>query len=296
MEKKTLQVIDDAGKRLDVFLSLMYPEYSRGYFQKLIRDGLVRVNGDKTLPSRKLRHEDRVDVSFVSLRKNLHEEDIPLDIIFEDDDIMVINKQAGLVVHPACGHESGTLLNALSGYAKGRFSPLLVHRLDKDTSGIMVVAKTEKAKNSLVKQFQKRSIKKTYYTIVKGEIRERKGRIEAPLGRSSQDRKRIVVGPLSSKNAVTVFEIVKRNKKYSFLKVFPLTGRTHQIRSHLKYIGHPVVGDAFYGGPVKIDDKVFKRQMLHAYSISFTHPSTSRRLQFTADIPEDMKDCWNKGI
>jgi 23S rRNA pseudouridine1911/1915/1917 synthase len=199
-----------------------------------------------------------------------------------------------MVVHPACGHYDDTVLNALYAHAGGKFIPFLVHRLDKDTSGILVIAKNEKAKNSLVKQFEKRAVKKVYMTAVKGNINEDRGRIEAPLGRSPNDRKKIVVGPLAKKNSVTEFKVLFRSRDYSVLEVYPLTGRTHQIRSHMVYIGHPVIGDIYYGGPASSAGRTFVRQMLHARRISFTHPTTGKKVEFEAPVPDDMKGLYNE--
>lgn len=285
---------NDGSERLDVFLSRKYADYSRGYFQRLIKNGNVLLNGKAVLPSRDIKPGDTVSLDFIEEKKEIVSEKIDFGIIYEDGDILVLNKPAGLVVHPACGHQSGTLLNALFGHANGKYAPLMVHRLDKDTSGLMVVAKNERAKKSLVKQFQKRAVKKTYLAAVKGFISEKHGYIEAPLGRSPQDRKKIVVGPLSKKEAVTEFTVIKAGKEFSLLEVRPLTGRTHQIRSHLAYIEHPVVGDAVYGGPLEAGGKEFKRQMLHAYRIRFMHPTKGKQVEFTAELPKDMS-IFNKG-
>ncbi|MCB4791098.1 MAG: RluA family pseudouridine synthase [Elusimicrobia bacterium] len=284
----------ETKERIDLYLSTKYKEYSRGYFQKLISSGNIKVNGRNIVPSYRLKNSDEIEFDFVSETRKLLEEDIPLNIIHEDKDILVVNKTGGLVVHPACGHKSGTLLNALFGHAKGRYSPQLVHRLDKDTSGAIVVAKNEKAKNSLVKQFQHRDVKKKYLVIVRGKIVEDKGRINAPLGRALGDRKRIVVGPEARKKSVTEFKVLKRTKNYTMLEVYPVTGRTHQIRSHLVYIGHPVLGDEFYGGPKSIEGIELGRQMLHSCYLSFTHPKTSKKVEYNAPMPEDMDKVWKK--
>jgi 23S rRNA pseudouridine1911/1915/1917 synthase len=287
--QKTITVEDNEGDRLDVFLTRKFPESSRSYIQRLINSGDVKLNGSATSSSHSVKIGEQVSLVFHEKISEAVAQDIPLNIIHEDRDILIINKPAGLVVHPACGHESGTLVNAILGYSKGKFQPLLVHRLDKDTSGVMIVAKNERARTSIVKQFQKRVVKKTYLLIAEGRINEKKGSIDAPLGRSLQDRKKIVVGPLSKKESVTEFEVIERTANYTLVKAHPLTGRTHQIRSHFAYIGHPIVGDETYGGRIVIDNKKFKRQMLHAYTISFTHPSLHKTISFQAPVPGDMK-------
>jgi 23S rRNA pseudouridine1911/1915/1917 synthase len=293
---KTLTVGEKVKSRIDVFLSGKFPDYSRGYFQKLIKNGDVKLNGSEIMPSHALKPGDSIIVEFVVEKKDVpSDKHIELNIIYEDDDVLVVNKQPGLVVHPACGHESGTLLNALMAYAGEKFVPLMVHRLDKDTSGVLVIAKNERAKKSLVKQFQHRAIKKVYLAAVKGLVADKKGYIDAPLGRSGENRKMIVVGPLAKREAVTEFTTMHSGKEYSLLEVRPLTGRTHQIRSHLSYIGHPVLGDPTYGGPEKTSTHAFKRQMLHAFRITFTHPSKGKRVVFEAPIPNDMKDLLKEG-
>jgi len=285
---------DTSGERLDTYLTEKVPGYSRGYFQRLIKSGSVTVNKKNVTPHYRVRQGDEIELTHIDEKKALVSEKIPLDILYEDKDVLVLNKPPGLVVHPAAGHWTGTLLNALAGYADGKFMPLLVHRLDKDTSGVIIVAKNERAKNSLVKQFQHRAVKKTYLAAVNGEILEQNGLIEAPLGRSGEDRKKIEVGPLAKKMAVTEFTVIKRTREFSLLEVRPVTGRTHQIRSHLAYIGHPVLGDVTYGGPERIGGYTFPRQMLHAYRVSFNHPGTGKRLECSAPLPPDMAQLWEK--
>lgn len=294
MAKNIMLTVESEAERLDSYLHKKNSEYSRGYFQRLIKSGQVTVNGKiKNVAHYILKKDDSIQITFNDESKNIKAENVELDIIYEDEDLLIVNKAPGVVVHPACGHYSGTLLNALAGYAKDKFTPLLVHRLDKDTSGIIVTAKNERAKNSMVKQFQNRTISKIYLAAVQGIINENKGYIEAPLGRSPDDRKKIVVGPLATKMAITEFSVVKRCDNFTLLEVHPITGRTHQIRSHMTYIGHPVLGDHFYGGLPSIGELHFKRQMLHAYKIAFSHPSTGHHVKFTASIPSDMADLWN---
>ena len=288
-------IADSSAQRLDVFLSKKFKDYSRSYFQRLINAGSVTVNGKTVVPHYEIRPDDKISVDFlVESNTEVKRETLPLEIIHEDKDIMVLNKEPGMVVHPACGHPTGTLLNALLGYAKGKFTPFLVHRLDKDTSGVIIVAKNEKSKNKLMKMFQGRRIKKVYLTAVKGFVSEDKGKIDAPLGRSPIDRKKIEVGPLADKAAVTEFKVLSRGDEYSVLEVYPYTGRTHQIRSHMAYIGHPVLGDITYGGPEKVDGHKFQRQMLHAYKITFQHPGSAKSVEFTAEPPSDFSMFFDK--
>lgn len=282
-------------ERVDSFLAGVFKDYSRSYFQKLAEKGKVSVNGKEALVSHKLKRGDEVAVEFEKEEKlDIKAENIKLDIIYEDGDIIIVNKQPGIVVHPSYGHPSGTLLNALMGHAKGKFNPYLVHRLDKDTSGLIIFAKNEKSKISISKQLQKRAVKKIYYAAVKGIIVENRGRIEAPLGRSPQNRKLMSVNPLAKKMAITEFKVISRKGDYTLVEVNIITGRTHQIRSHMKYINHPVIGDKQYGGPETIEGKQYDRQMLHAHSVTFTHPKTAKTVEFSAPLPADMKEIFNQ--
>ncbi|MCL2388900.1 MAG: RluA family pseudouridine synthase, partial [Elusimicrobia bacterium] len=268
--------------------------YSRTYFQKLIDSGLACVNGKTVLSSHKLKYGDEIYYEIPDEVKlsGITPQKIALDIIFEDLSIIIINKPSGLVVHPSYGHEDGTLLNALYGYAGKKFIPYMVHRLDKDTSGLIVFAKNEKAKINLSKQFQKRTVKKIYYTAVLGIITENRGRIEAPLGRSKENRKVMSVGHGAQKMAITEFKVISRKDNYSLVEVNIITGRTHQIRGHMKYINHPVLGDTAYGGPAELNGIKFPRQMLHSFEITFTHPESSKNVTFKAPVPKDMKNLF----
>ncbi|MCR4663390.1 MAG: RluA family pseudouridine synthase [Endomicrobiaceae bacterium] len=283
----------DTNERLDCFMNNLHKEYSRTFFQNMIKEGKLLVNGKKVNPSYKAKQNDNIEYTIEeNVSAALKPENIPLDILFEDNDVIVINKQADLVVHPSFGHETGTLLNALLYHFKGKCSPFMVHRLDKDTTGAIIFAKNEKSKVSLSKQFQKRTIHKTYVTAVTGTVVEEQGRIEAPLGRSMQNRKIIEVGPLAKKMAITEFKVLSRSRDVSLLEVHIITGRTHQIRSHMKYIGHPVLGDVDYGGSDHLKDVKFTRQMLHSYRVRFTHPTNSKEIEIVAPLPNDMKSLF----
>jgi 23S rRNA pseudouridine1911/1915/1917 synthase len=281
-------------ERLDSYLASIYKDYSRSYFQKLIKKQKIFLNGKSVFSSHKLKYSDTITFEFEKEKKlKIHPEKLKLDIIHEDDDIIVINKQWGIVVHPSYGHPSGTLLNALVARSGGEYNSCLVHRLDKNTSGLIIFAKNEKSKIHMAKQFQKRVVKKIYYAAVKGSIVENKGRIEAPIGRSPKNRKLMSVNSLAKKMAITEFKVIARKDGYTLVEVRTITGRTHQIRSHMKYIDHPVIGDQQYGGPVMIDKKQYERHMLHAYSISFIHPRTSKTVEFKAELSDDMKEIFD---
>lgn len=273
--------------RLDHFLKEKFPDYSRGYFQQLIKNGFVKINGIHSESGHKLHTGNIVEIKFADKEQKTLPSKISLKIIFEDNDIIVVNKQPNLVVHPAGCHQTDTLVNGLLYYFGGKTSPSLVHRLDKDTSGIMVIAKNEKSKEFLSKQFQNHIVEKKYLTVVDGVIKESDGIIETPLGRSKEFREKIVVGPASKKMSKTFFKVIKRFKNTTYLEVKPYTGRTHQIRVHLAYIGHPVIGDAEYG----ISSEIAKRQLLHASNIKFTHPSTKKKVEFSAPLPEDFQSA-----
>ncbi|MDR2399398.1 MAG: RluA family pseudouridine synthase [Endomicrobium sp.] len=281
-------------ERVDSYLASIYTEYSRSYFQKLTDKQKVFVNNKHVLASYKLKKGDIVSFEFDNEKKlQIEPEKIKLDIIYEDDDIILVNKQHGIVVHPSYGHPKGTLLNALMARSKGKYNPYLVHRLDKDTSGLIIFAKNEKSKISISKQLYKRAVKKIYLAIVKWTIVENKGIIKAPLSRSPQNRKLMSVNPLAKKMAISEFKVLARRDGYTLVEVRIITGRTHQIRSHMKYINHPVVGDQQYGGSeVSIDGEKYNRQMLHAYHVTFTHPRTSRTVEFEAELPNDMRKIF----
>jgi 23S rRNA pseudouridine1911/1915/1917 synthase len=297
MQKKI--IYDKKEKsRIDCYLAIIYKnKHSRSYLKKLINNGSVFVNEKQTLSCNyMLKNTDEIVIkSTNNLKKNKTDfNDIKLEIIYEDNDFIIINKTYGIVVHPSIGHLSDTLLDLLNIYSHGEYIPHLIHRLDKNTSGVIIFAKNKKAKEYISKQFKERKVKKIYYAIVCGNILENRGIIKAPLGRSIHNRKNISVNPFAKKNAITEFEVIDRNFEYSILKVKIITGRTHQIRSHMKYIHHPILGDRQYGWNVKkkINGKYYYRQMLHSYMIEFIHPTTLKLVNFIANIPDDMKNLF----
>jgi len=279
---------EDEGKRIDVFLAAEL-DYTRSYIKKLIVDGLVFVNGKAVKPSYKVKENDEVVVNIPEAEKiDVLPENIPLDIIYEDDDIVVVNKPQGMVVHPAPGNYSGTLVNALLYHCKnlsginGFLRPGIVHRLDKDTSGVMVVAKNDKAHISLSNQIKDRTVFKKYTAIVEGVIKLDEGKIEMPIGRHPIYRKKMAVLD-DGRYALTLYKVLERYKENTLVEAVIKTGRTHQIRVHMAYIGHPVVGDVLYG----YKRKRFKLngQALHSTVLGFIHPSKGIFMEFYAPLP-----------
>ncbi|WP_028992372.1 RluA family pseudouridine synthase [Thermoanaerobacter thermocopriae] len=283
---------EDEGKRIDVFLAAEL-DYTRSYIKKLIVDELVFVNGKTVKPSYKVKENDEVVVNIPEAEKiDVLPENIPLDILYEDDDIIVINKPQGMVVHPAPGNYSGTLVNALLYHCKnlsginGILRPGIVHRLDKDTSGLMVVAKNDKAHISLSNQIKERSVFKKYVAIVEGVIKDEEGKIEAPIGRHPVDRKKMAVIE-DGRYALTLYKVLERFKENTLIEAVIKTGRTHQIRVHMAFIGHPVVGDPVYG--FKKQKFKLKGQALHSRVLGFIHPTKGVYMEFEAPLPEYFK-------
>lgn len=283
-----------AGERLDVFITGKTGEFSRSHIQKMITDGFITVNGKTVKANYKLRVGDNVSVQFPKAQPTeLAAENLPLDILYEDKDLIVINKARGMVVHPAAGNYSGTLVNALLYHCSdlsginGEIRPGIVHRLDKDTSGVMIAAKNDAAHLSLADQIKNKTAKRKYLAIVHGNIREESGIIEGAIGRHSTDRKKMAIVTVGGKDAVTEFRVLERFGGYTLVECSLRTGRTHQIRVHMTYIGHPVVGDPKYGRqkfPFKIDG-----QALHSRELTFIHPVTRQEMFFQAPLPEDME-------
>ncbi|MDP3143705.1 MAG: RluA family pseudouridine synthase [Candidatus Omnitrophota bacterium] len=285
--------------RLDVYLAKSLPKISsRTFLKDLISKGLVRVNNIVYKPHKKVKEGEGVTVEFEPAKpQELLAENIPLKIIYEDKDILVIDKPVGMVVHPAVGNHTGTLVNALLHHCKklsdtdNPLRPGIVHRLDKDTSGVMVVAKNNPAHLGLAKQFQEHSIVRKYVAIVEGVVEFNEGMIDVPLGRSQTDREKMVVTfNDSSREARTVYKVLKRLNDKTLLDIFPQTGRTHQIRVHLAYLGHPVLGDKKYGKA-----SLFSRLALHAQSLGFVHPTKNKFMEFKSDLPKEFKQI-TKGI
>lgn len=280
--------------RSDVYVSECLEGVTRSFVKKLFDGGLVRINGAVAKASARLKPGDVVELELPEPREaEAVPQDIPLDIVYEDADVLVINKPRGMVVHPAAGNEDGTLVNAVMFHCGDSLSaiggvlrPGIVHRIDKDTTGLLVVAKNNAAHISLSNQLKDRSLSRTYYALVHGNIKEDSGSVSAPIGRSSADRKKMAVDR-DGREAVTDFEVTERFGRYTLVRCKLRTGRTHQIRVHMRHIGHPIVGDKTYG--VKNEEFNLAGQLLHAGEIGFVHPSTGEKMSFTAPLPEDFE-------
>jgi 23S rRNA pseudouridine1911/1915/1917 synthase len=286
------------GERADSAVS-RFAGVTRSAAQKLITDGLVTVNGAPCQKSLKLKAGDRVHVTLPPPRPlEAQPQNIPLDIVYEDDAVIVVNKPRGMVVHPAPGSYDGTLVNALLYHCGGSLSgingvmrPGIVHRIDKDTSGLLLVAKNDMAHLSLAAQIKAHSVKRIYEAVVRGVLKDDSGTIDAPIGRHPVQRMKMAVTEKNSKNAVTHYKVVARYDKYTHVRLRLETGRTHQIRVHMAYIGHPVAGDKLYGGSGHPCEDFLNGQCLHARVIGFVHPVTGKYMEFSSDLP-DYFNCF----
>ncbi|MEI8139933.1 MAG: RluA family pseudouridine synthase [bacterium] len=289
---------DGKGKRLDAWLSLVQPDLSRARIQDLIRSGHITLNGKPTKPSQSLITGQEIQINVPApVEVDLKPEAIPLDILFEDTDLIVLNKPAGLVVHPAAGHASGTLVNALLSHCSdlagigGEKRPGIVHRLDRDTTGVMVVAKNDMAMKALADQFKHRQTTKEYLALVWGHLNPSSGRTETLIGRNPHDRKKMCTKPDIGRNAITNYETQEKFTNTSLLRIHIETGRTHQIRVHMAHLGHSIIGDPQYGRPRHnvLPVAIPLRQMLHAAQLTFMHPVSGQTLTVKAPLPEDMQ-------
>lgn len=290
----------DAAKRIDVWLTSVLGDFSRSYVEKLIEEGNATVNGRNVKSGYRLKANDKVEVNIPEPKVlEVKAEQIDLDIIHEDDDIIVINKPRGMVVHPAAGNYSGTLVNALLRHCgdslsdiNGVIRPGIVHRIDKDTSGVLVVAKNNRAHTFLSDLLREHDINRIYYAVAEGIINEDKGTIDAPVGRHPTDRKKMAVNVRNGRRAVTHFKVLERFRRATLLELKLETGRTHQIRVHMSYIGHPLVGDDVYGR--KNNRYGFSGQALHAGTLGFIHPGTGQYVEYTAEPPREFRELIEK--
>ncbi len=291
---------DDAGKRLDIFLADGLSDLTRSRIQKLIADENIKVNDKAVRSNYKLRTQDEITIEIPDAKETgLEAEEIPLDIVYEDDCMLVVNKPQGMVVHPAAGNYSGTLVNALMAHCgdklsgiNGEIRPGILHRIDKDTSGLLMVAKNDKAHLGLSQQIKEHSLTREYLALVHGRIKEDSGTIDAPIGRDEKNRKKMTITQKNSKNAVTHFFVLERFDKYTFIRCRLETGRTHQIRVHMSKGGHPIVGDPVYGA--KKEEFKLNGQLLHAHLIGYIHPQTGEYMEFSCKIPAYFEDVLEK--
>jgi 23S rRNA pseudouridine1911/1915/1917 synthase len=295
-------------RRVDKYLHGRFSNFSRAMIQKQIGAGSVKVNGKIVKPSFKLSPGDAIEMTLPDLpSKEIEPEDIPLNIIYEDEDMIILNKQADMVVHPARSNTHGTLVNALAFYSDklssglGEFRPGIVHRLDRDTTGVMVVARNDGAQWKIAKQFERRQVNKSYLAIVHGVPELTADRVSAPLGVHPRVREKYAIRPEIGKESITFYEVVEGFRGFSLLKLSPQTGRTHQIRVHLSYIKHPIVADDMYGGKLvypwqlkdeesAVEEPIISRFALHASTLEFKHPTTEKTVKFEVPLPEDMQN------
>ena len=281
-------------ERIDLYLSARFFDLSRSSIVKLIDSGNVLVNGKKTVKKYLPKPGDFIQINFLASEfdeNNILAENIPLDIIYEDDFLMVINKPKGMVVHPAPGHYKGTLVNALMFYTShlsdlnSKMRPGIIHRIDKDTSGVLLIAKNNFVHENLSNQIKNKTARREYRGIVHGILKSKSGKIDLPIGRDTKDRKKMAVTDKNSKNAITYYEVIESYKNYSYMKFLLDTGRTHQIRVHMSKIGHPLAGDITYGA--KNDPDFLHGQCLHAKKITFFHPIFEKKMEFTSNLPDE---------
>ena len=283
---------EDVGTRLDVFLAENMEDLSRSAVQKLVEGGHIQLNGGSVKSNYKLREKDVIDVEVPEAKEiEILPEDIPLDILYEDEDVLIVNKPKGMVVHPAAGHYQGTLVNAVMAHCgdslsgiNGVMRPGIVHRIDKDTTGALLVCKNDIAHRDLAEQLKCHSIRRRYRAVVQGNLKEDEGTIEGPIGRHPTDRKKMAINHKNGKDAITHYKVLERFGEATYVECRLETGRTHQIRVHMASIGHPLLGDTVYGSsrnPYHLEG-----QALHAMILGFVHPRTGEYMEFTAPLPE----------
>jgi len=289
----------DINKRIDVFLAKNLESFSRSYIQDLIKKGKATIGGKSIKANYRLRNGDNVVLNIPKPEPlEILPENIPLDILYEDNDVILVNKPKGMVVHPAAGHYSGTLVNALLYHCKDNLSgingvlrPGIVHRIDMDTTGVIIACKNDNAHQNIAKQLAEHSITRRYIAIVNGNLKEDEGVVDAPIARAKNDRKKMAVDK-DGKTAVTHYKVLERLKNYTYIECVLETGRTHQIRVHMSYINHPLLGDEIYSG--KKESMKLQGQCLHAMVLGFIHPTTNEYMEFKAPIPEYFNEILKK--
>ena len=301
MKEEIFQVTSEQdGERLDKLLSMIYPDFSRSFFQKLIKENSIKVNEKIPKANYKVQTDDMISILIPdAVETSIEPENIPLDILYEDDDVLVVNKPKGMVVHPSAGHYSGTLVNAIMYHCKdslsginGEIRPGIVHRIDMDTTGSLIVCKNDESHVAIAEQIKEHSCNRIYVGIVCGNIKEDEGTIDAPIGRHPVDRKKMAINEKNGKPAVTHYKVLKRFGKYTYMQFKLETGRTHQIRVHMASIGHPLLGDELYSKNCPF--KHLQGQTLHARTIGFIHPRTKEYMEFSAPLPKYFEDLLQK--
>ena len=294
MKTEIFEVMEEQeGERLDKFLSIIYPDTSRSFFQKLIKENSVLVNDKAEKASYRMCFEDVVTIHFPdAVETTIEPEDIPLDILYEDDDLLIVNKPKGMVVHPSAGHFSGTLVNAIMYHCKdslsginGEIRPGIVHRIDMDTTGSLIICKNDNSHVKIAEQIKVHSVNRIYEGIVHGNVKEDEGTIEGAIGRHPVERKKMAINEKNGKPAITHYKVLERFGNYTYMQFKLETGRTHQIRVHMSSIGHPLIGDALYSSG-KTPFKNLCGQTLHAKTIGFIHPTKDNYMEFHAPLPE----------
>lgn len=297
MQTESFEVqFEQEGERLDKFLSTIYPDFSRAFFQKLIKNQKVWVNDQNQKASFPVHTDDLVKIEIPdAVETTIVPEDIPLDILYEDQDLLIVNKPKGMVVHPSAGHYTGTLVNAIMYHCKdslsginGEIRPGIVHRIDMDTTGSLIVCKNDEAHVDIAQQIKEHSVNRIYVGIVCGNVKDDEGTIEGPIGRHPIERKKMAINEKNGKPAITHYKVLERFGNYTYMQFKLETGRTHQIRVHMASIGHPLLGDALYSS----NQSAFKNlqgQTLHAQTIGFIHPKTGEYMEFSAPLPEYFK-------
>lgn len=301
MKQDVFEVLEEQeGERLDKYLSIIYPDISRSFFQKIIKDNMVLVNDQPQKANYRLRDEDIVTINFPdAVTTAIEPEDIPLDILYEDEDLLVVNKPKGMVVHPSAGHYTHTLVNAIMFHCKdslsginGEIRPGIVHRIDMDTTGSLIVCKNDESHIKIARQIKDHSVNRIYEGIVCGNVPEDEGTINGAIGRNPKDRKKMAINEANGKPAITHYKVLKRYQNYTYMQFQLETGRTHQIRVHMASIGHPLLGDPLYSSG-KSPYKNLQGQTLHAKTIGFVHPTTGVYMEYSAPLPEYFEKLLN---
>ncbi|MDD6157041.1 MAG: RluA family pseudouridine synthase [Lachnospiraceae bacterium] len=301
MKQDVFEVLEEQeGERLDKYLSIIYPDISRSFFQKIIKDNMVLVNDQPQKANYRLRDEDIVTINFPdAVTTAIEPEDIPLDILYEDEDLLVVNKPKGMVVHPSAGHYTHTLVNAIMFHCKdslsginGEIRPGIVHRIDMDTTGSLIVCKNDESHIKIAQQIKDHSVNRIYEGIVCGNVSEDEGTINGAIGRNPKDRKKMAINEANGKPAITHYKVLKRFQNYTYMQFQLETGRTHQIRVHMASIGHPLLGDPLYSSG-KSPYKNLQGQTLHAKTIGFVHPTTGVYMEYSAPLPEYFEKLLN---